>query len=49
MPELPIHPAVVHFPVAGAFFAAGALAIGLCPARSTISSELRHEQQQPVD
>ena len=29
MPELPIHPAVVHFPVAGAFFAAGALAIGL--------------------
>ena len=29
MPELPIHPAVVHFPVAGAFFAAGALALGL--------------------
>ena len=34
MPELPIHPAVVHFPVAGTFFAAGALAIGLWkPAR----------------
>jgi uncharacterized membrane protein len=27
MPELPLHPAVVHFPVAGTFFAAGALAI----------------------
>lgn len=29
MPALPLHPAVVHFPVAGVFFAAGALAIGL--------------------
>lgn len=27
--ELPIHPAVVHFPVAGAFFGAGALALAL--------------------
>lgn len=27
MPAVPIHPAVVHFPVAGAFFAAGALAL----------------------
>ena len=30
MLELPLHPAVVHFPVAGAFFAAGALALALC-------------------
>ena len=29
MTELPLHPAVIHFPVAGAFFAAGALALGL--------------------
>ena len=29
MPTLPLHPAVVHFPVAGAFFAAGALALAL--------------------
>lgn len=29
MLELPLHPAVIHFPVAGAFFAAGALALGL--------------------
>lgn len=29
MTELPIHPAVVHFPVAGTFFAAGALALAL--------------------
>jgi uncharacterized membrane protein len=27
--ELPLHPAVIHFPVAGAFFAAGALALAL--------------------
>ncbi|MBK8596256.1 MAG: hypothetical protein IPN83_11875 [Holophagales bacterium] len=27
MPVLPLHPAVVHFPVAGVFFAAGALAL----------------------
>ncbi len=27
--DVPLHPAVVHFPVAGAFFAAGALALGL--------------------
>jgi uncharacterized membrane protein len=27
--DVPIHPAVVHFPVAGVFFAAGALALGL--------------------
>ena len=29
MTELPLHPAVIHFPVAGSFFAAGALALGL--------------------
>ena len=29
MTDLPLHPVVVHFPVAGAFFAAGALALGL--------------------
>jgi uncharacterized membrane protein len=29
MLELPIHPAIVHFPVAGSFFAAGALALAL--------------------
>ncbi len=29
MPALPLHPAVVHFPVAGAFFAAGALALAV--------------------
>jgi uncharacterized membrane protein len=29
MTELPLHPVVVHFPVAGVFFAAGALALGL--------------------
>lgn len=29
MLDLPLHPAVVHFPVAGAFFAAGALALAL--------------------
>lgn len=29
MLDLPLHPAVIHFPVAGAFFAAGALALGL--------------------
>lgn len=27
--DVPIHPALVHFPVAGVFFAAGALALGL--------------------
>lgn len=27
--DLPLHPAVVHFPVAGTFFAAGALLLGL--------------------
>ncbi len=27
MTDLPLHPAVIHFPVAGAFFAAGALAL----------------------
>lgn len=27
MPALPLHPAIVHFPVAGVFFAAGALAL----------------------
>ena len=27
--DVPIHPAVIHFPVAGAFFAAAALALGL--------------------
>jgi uncharacterized membrane protein len=36
MPTLPLHPAVVHFPVAGVFFAAGALAIGAWkPAQKT--------------
>lgn len=29
MLALPLHPAVVHFPVAGAFFAAGALALAV--------------------
>lgn len=29
MPALPLHPAVVHFPVAGVFFAAGALALAV--------------------
>jgi uncharacterized membrane protein len=28
-PSLPIHPVLVHFPIAAAFFAAGALALGL--------------------
>ena len=28
-PSLPLHPVVVHFPIAAAFFAAGALALGL--------------------
>lgn len=27
--DLPLHPAIIHFPVAGAFFAAGALALAL--------------------
>ncbi len=29
MIDLPLHPMLVHFPVAGVFFAAGALALGL--------------------
>jgi len=29
MTDLPLHPALAHFPVAGSFFAAGALALGL--------------------
>ena len=29
MTDLPLHPAVVHFPVAGTFFAAGALALAV--------------------
>lgn len=28
-PSLPIHPVLVHFPIAAAFFAAGALALGI--------------------
>ena len=37
-PSLPLHPAVVHFPIAAAFFAAGALALAHFRARTRAAS-----------
>jgi len=37
-PSLPIHPAIIHFPIAAAFFAAGALALGVVRPRDRAAS-----------
>ncbi len=37
-PSLPLHPAVIHFPIAAAFFAAGALFLGLVLPRARAAS-----------
>ena len=37
-PSLPIHPVIIHFPIAASFFAAGALALGVVRPRDRAAS-----------